>query len=271
MHHARKDGVFSDRALARAAFSILSPDDKLKHHSMSWLKELSNNLRRIPLRVNMKNPSSTTTSFSNRFAPSLSWTLIVLGVLALIVVGRFWMKQRTQEFLTTTSPDHTYTVRLKGNKGRPLIMPNEVRADVSKAGQLFVSDIWLHRAEDSFDLSFEAGFPDVRWLTDNIVEFYRPEYFDQGTDSLTVENNAGKLIKHLRVQSENKFLIFELRSGESISLKIPAARGDSQWIAVAGAFADGLEIPFKSESFDKRHHSNYHIAVALSDTTIDAH
>src|SRR5678815_4508899 len=136
----------------------------------------------------MKNPSSTTKSWSNRFAPSLSWTFVVLGVLALIGVGRFWFKQRSQEFLTTTSPDHTYTVRLKGSKGRPLIVPNEVRAEVSKAGQLFVSDIWLHRAEDSFDLSFEAGFPEVRWLTDNIVEFYRPEYFNQGADSLTVEN-----------------------------------------------------------------------------------
>jgi hypothetical protein len=218
----------------------------------------------------MKNPSSTTKSCSTRWAPSLPWTFVVLGVRALNGVGRFWCKQRSQEFLTTTSPDHTYTVRLKGSKGRPLIVPNEVRADVSKAGQLFVSDIWLHRAEDSFDLSFEAGFPEVRWLSDNIVEFYRPDYFDQGADSLTVENNAGKLIKYLRVQSGNKFLIFELGSGKSISLKIPAARGDSQWIAVAGAFADGLAIPFKSGSFDKRQHSNYHIGVALSDTTIDA-
>src|SRR6185369_15374562 len=30
MHHARKNGTFSDRALARAAFSIMSPDEKLK-------------------------------------------------------------------------------------------------------------------------------------------------------------------------------------------------------------------------------------------------
>lgn len=218
----------------------------------------------------MKNSSSTTNSFSNRFAPSLFWTFVVLGVLAAIVVGRFWIKQRTQEFLTTTSPAHTYTVRLKGDKGRPLIIPNEVKADVFKAGQLFLSDVWLHQTEDSFDLSFEAGFPQVRWLTDNIVEFYRPDYFDRGADSLTVENKAGKLIKYLRVQSENKVLMFELESGKSISLKIPAARGDSQWIAVAGAFADGLEIPFKSGSFDKRQHSNYRIAVVLSDTTIDA-
>lgn len=218
----------------------------------------------------MKNFQSSTNSFSNRFAPSLFWTLVVLAVLALIVVGRFWIKQRTPEFLTSTSPDDAYTVRLKGNKGRPLIIPNEVRADVFKAGQLFVSDIWLHRTEDSFDLSFEAGFPQVRWLTDNTVEFYRPDYFDWGADSLTVENKAGKLIKYLRVQSENKFLIFELGSGKSISLKIPTARGDSQSIAVAGAFADGLEIPFKSRSFEKRQHSNYRIGVLLSDTTIDA-
>lgn len=218
----------------------------------------------------MKNFQSSTNSFSNRFAPSLFWTLVVLAVLALIVVGRFWIKQRTPEFLTSTSPDDAYTVRLKGNKGRPLIIPNEVRADVFKAGQLFVSDIWLHRTEDSFDLSFEAGFPQVRWLTDNTVEFYRPAYFDLGADSLTVENKSGKLIKYLRVQSENEFLIFELGSGKSISLKIPATPGDSQWIAVAGAFADGLEIPFKSRSFEKRQHSNYRIGVLLSDTTIDA-
>ena len=218
----------------------------------------------------MKNSSTTTKSFSNRLAPSLFCTLVVLGILAVIVGARFWVKERTQEFLTTTSPDHTYTVRLKGSKGRPLIIPNEVKADVSKVGQLFVSDIWLHQAEDSFDVSFEAGFPHVRWIADNTVEFYRLDSFDRGADSLTVENNTGKLIKYLRVQSENKFLIFELGSGKSISLKIPAARGDSQWIAVAGAFADGLEIPFKSGSFDKRQHSNYHIRVALSDTTIDA-
>jgi hypothetical protein len=31
MHHARKNGTFSDRALARAAFSLLSADEKLKH------------------------------------------------------------------------------------------------------------------------------------------------------------------------------------------------------------------------------------------------
>lgn len=218
----------------------------------------------------MKNTSSSTKSFSNRFAPSLFWTFVVSGLCAFILLGRFWIRSEHKDFLTTTSPDHTYTVSLKGNKGRPLIILNEVRADVSKAGQIFASDIWLHETGDSIDLSFEAGFPDVRWLTDNIVEFYRPEYFEWGADSLMVENKAGKLIKYLRIQSGNKFLVFELGAGTSILLKIPAARGDSQWIAVEGAFADGLGIPFTSGSFDKRQHSRYHIGVGPSGTTIDA-
>jgi hypothetical protein len=217
----------------------------------------------------MKNSSSISKSFSSRFAPSLVWTFVVLGLCALIFLGRFWVHSQYKEFLTTTSPNHIYTVNLKGNKGRPLIIPNEVRADVSKAGQLFASDIWLHETTDSFDLSFEAGFPKVRWLTGNIVEFYRPEYFERGADLLMVENQAGKLIKYLRVQAENKFLVFELASGTSISLKIPAARGDSQWIAIEGAFADDEKIPFKSASFDKRQHSNYHICIGPSDATIN--
>jgi hypothetical protein len=188
----------------------------------------------------------------------------------LILLGRFWIKSEHKEFLTTTSPDHAYTVSLKGNKGRPLIISNEIRADVYKAGQSFVSNIWLHETGDSFDLSFEAGFPDVRWLAGNVVEFYRPQYFDRGADSLVVENRTGKLIKYLRLQSENKFLVFELESGTSIPLQIPVARGDSQWIAVEGAFADGIEIPFKSGSFDKRQHSNYRISVGPFGATINA-
>lgn len=175
-------------------------------------------------------------------------------------------------FFTTSSPNGTYSVSLKGDKGRPLIMRNEVRVDVSKVGQPFISDIWLHSAEDSFDLSFEAGFPEVRWRADNIVEFYRAQDFDAGRDSLLVENKASKPVRYLRIQSKNKFLLFEVHSGASVSLDIPAPRGDSQWIALQGAFADGSEIPFSSKSFEKRfsrkQHSIYQVSVGESNPTI---
>lgn len=221
----------------------------------------------------MKNSSATTKSFRSVFAPNLFWTFVLLGVCALLLLGRFWIKSQHKVFLKTTSPDHTYTVSLKGNKGRPWIIPYNVRADVSKAGQPLLSDIWLHSAGDAFDLSFESGFPDVRWLTDNIVEFYRAEYFEWGADSLRVENKAGKPIKYLCVQSVNKFLTFDLRSGALISVKIPAPRSDYQWIGIEGAFSDGASIPFYSRSFDRRFRKSqdsiYQISVGEAGASID--
>ena len=171
------------------------------------------------------------------------------------------------------SPDHTYTVSLKGNKERSLILPNEVRADVFKSGQPVVSDVSLHKAWDSFDLSFESGYPDLRWVADNIVEFYRAEYFDRGADSLLVENKVGKPIKYLRVESENKFLMFDLQSGALISLMIPVPRSDSQSIAIEGVLSDGTKIPLSSRSFDRRlrkQHSTYRISVGQYGASIDA-
>jgi len=211
-------------------------------------------------------------SKDKRFTPNLFWTIVVLGVCAFIFAGRFWANRNHHVFLTTISPEHTYSVVLRGDKGRPLIIPNQVRADVFKSGQPFISDIWLHSTGDSFDLSFEAGFPDVRWLDDNVLEFYRAQYYERGADLLQVENTETKTIKYLRVQAENKLLIFELRPASSVSVEIPAPRSDSQWIAVEGGFTDGSAIPFTSKSFDRRsrqqQHFTYQISVDASGATI---
>lgn len=226
------------------------------------------------MQVNLKNSSSTTRSFLNRFAPSLFWAGVVLCLCASLFLVRFWINSRHGVFLTTTSPDHTYAISLKGNKGRPLLIPNQVSADVSKSGQPFLSDIRVHEAWDSFDLPFEAGFPDVRWLTDNVVEFYRPEYFESGADSLQVQNEAAKPIKYMFVQAHNKFLVFDLQPGASVSLEISAPRGDSRSIALWGAFADETEVVSTCGIFDrrfrKRVRSTYKISVGNAGATIVA-
>jgi hypothetical protein len=192
--------------------------------------------------------SSARTSSVDLFASPLVW-LLFGGFLCATIFGlQLWINSKRAVFLRTASPGNTYTINLKGDKSRAFIIPNEVRADVFKLGQPFVSDIWLHSALDAFDLSFEAGFPDVRWLGESTVEFYRAQYFEDGMDSLLVSNKAEKSVKYLRVQSENTFLLFDMQSGTSISLVLPAPRGDSQWIAVEGAFTDGTEIPFKLEN-----------------------
>lgn len=200
--------------------------------------------------------------------------LILSIALGLSLFVGYWLLKPETIFSSVTSPNHTYTVELKGSKTRPLLIPHEVRVDVLKTGQPFASDIWLHSAQDSFDLSFEAGYPDLRWLNDNLVEFYRQEYFEKGSDSLTTRNTSLKPIKYIRVQSVNKFLLFDFEPGTSVSMKIPAPRGDWQSIAVEGMFTDGQFIPFQHKSFDRRatqsNSFNYQLEITASGSLLEA-
>jgi len=146
-------------------------------------------------------------------------------------------------FTTTTSPRNTYVVNLKGAKQRPFLAPYTVSADIDKMGEPYVSNIELHTAWDAFDLSFELGFPEIRWPANNVVEFYRPEDFEHGNDVLIVQNRSGKPLKCLFVEAGHKFLIVDMRPGASLSVRIPRPRGDSQWIAFKGVLDDGTKIP----------------------------
>jgi hypothetical protein len=193
---------------------------------------------------------------------------------AILLVGFWYWIQSNSVFSTTSSPDHTYLVKLKGEKGRALLRSNEVRVDVLKRGTPFLSDVYLHSAGDAFDLSFEAGFPDIRWLGDSVVEFYRKQYFDKGSDALILENQTASYIKWLRVQSENKVLLFDLPPRSAVSFEIPATRTDTQWIGIEGAFLDGKGIPFNSKSFDRhssqRKHFTYQVSITDSGFTIQS-
>jgi len=68
--------------------------------------------------------------------------LIASGCFAVAFAGLLlsftYCSQRGQAvFFTTSSPGHTYEVKLKGNKGRALLISNEVSVDVLKAGRPF--------------------------------------------------------------------------------------------------------------------------------------
>ncbi|HEU4869854.1 MAG TPA: hypothetical protein VFT08_03315 [Pyrinomonadaceae bacterium] len=193
----------------------------------------------------------TVISFARK---SLFISLVVLGVVLLVAVlgARAWINNKTAVFTRTTSPQNTYSVSLKGAKGRPLLIPYWVRADVYKMGQPYVADVWLHEAWDPFDLSFEAGFPKIRWPANNVVEFYRPENFENGNDVIIVQNRSGKLIRCLFVRSVSKFLVLDFRPEASLNLKVPKTKGDSQWFLFEGILDDGTNIPRKHGDFDRR-------------------
>ena len=104
------------------------------------------------------------------------WAAVGVVLVGSSIIGwQMWNLASDKTFLSTSSPNNTYLVNVKGNPGRPILIANEVKVDVYKTGRIFLSDIWLHSTGDSFDLSFEAGFPNHRWLSETVLEFYRKE------------------------------------------------------------------------------------------------
>jgi hypothetical protein len=227
-----------------------------------------NQQRREHCLVPKMTSQSVNTTFQTRIHGIRSRPLViaVIGccILGLIVAVSYSL-HTPSVFFTTSSPSGTYSVSLKGDRRRTFLLSHEVRADVVKSGRPFVSDIYMHSSHDAFDLSFEAGFPEARWLSNNVLEFSRQEYFERGSDSLIIQNSSDKAVKYLRAQGVSIFLIFDIEPGSSFSVQIPAPRGDTQSIAVWGAFNDNQEIVFSTKGFDRhstqRVHTNYQIRI----------
>jgi|SRR5687767_16023309 len=202
----------------------------------------------------------------------LTFLVSVAVILFVSVLGvRAWINKKTAVFTSTTSPQHTYTVNLKGAKGRPLLIPYTVSADLFKTGEPYVTDVRLHEAWDAFDLSFEAGFPEIRWPANNVVEFYRPEYFEDGNNLLIVQNRSGKPVKCLFIDAVSKFLAVDIRPGASLSLRVPKPRGDWQWIGLEGALDDGTKIShrYNKPRWRKKENCTYLISIFESGAAID--
>ena len=219
----------------------------------------------------MLNRSSSRLSLNERVGLTF---LVSVGVILFVsVLGvRAWINKKTAVFTSTTSPQNTYTVNLKGAKGRPLLIPYWVHADIHKMGEPYVADVFLHEAWDAFDLSFEAGFPEIRWPANNVVEFYRPEYFEDGNDILIVQNRSGKPVKTLFVHAVSTFLVVDMRPGGSLSLKAPKPRGDWQWIVLEGVLDDGTRIPRHDKNFRqhrKRESCTYLLSILESGSAIE--
>ena len=159
----------------------------------------------------------------------------------------------SSEFFTTSSPNGTYRVSLTGRKARPALgFTNEVCFEVLKNGEPFIPKTYLHSA-DSFDLSFEAGYPNHDWLSENMLHFYREEYFNKGRpDKLIVANKTAETIRYLRVQSIDKFLLFDLQASSSVELAASPPRGDIKWVGAEGEFSNGRKIELKGVNFKTR-------------------
>ena len=136
-----------------------------------------------------------------------------------------------------------------------------------------IADVLLHVAWDAFDLSFESGFPELRWPTNNVVEFYRPENFENGNDVIIVQNRSRKPIRCLFIHAVSNFLVLDLRPGASLGLKVPKSKGDSQWFGFEGILDDGTNVPRKFEDFNRTGtrtvNCTYELSILESGSTIE--
>lgn len=178
---------------------------------------------------------------------------------------------KPKAFFSTSSPGGTYEVSLTGQKERPIFFMVETRFEVSKGGEPFLTNKHLH-SFDSLDLSFEAGYPNHRWLSESTIQFYREEYFNDGKpDTFVLVNKTGRAIKYALVESEDKFLLFDLPAESTTKLLNSPPRGDFKWLNIAGEFGDGRSIVSKPVDLaipKSRSGATYYISINADGTIL---
>jgi hypothetical protein len=199
--------------------------------------------------------------------------IFVSGVLAVASLVR--APKQTETFLTTSSPNGTYIVRLTGRKDRPkiLFVTHEVFFSVTKNGKEFLSNKYIHSG-DWLDASFDSSYPQHAWVNEDRLHFYKQDFFRDGQpETIVVQNKTQKEIPYLRVTSVDAFLLFDIRPGAEFKLIVSGPRADNRWISVEGEFSDRQNIK-ESQGFvfdkGKKGPYTYHITLNSDKTTIDS-
>jgi hypothetical protein len=96
---------------------------------------------------------------------------------------------------------------------------------------------------DWFDPSFELLYPDHKWESDDILHFYKKEFFADGPpEKIVVLNKTREVIQYLRVTSVDTFLLFGVQPESTTTVAVSPPRGDFTWINVEGEFQGGRPI-----------------------------
>ncbi len=199
---------------------------------------------------------------------TVAFSALTIATLAAFILIVFAECGTNEPFLITTSPGGKYEVKLNGQKERPMFWA-EVRFSVIKDGSPFWMNHYLHSG-DAFDLSFEIGYPDHRWVDENIVQFYNRENFKSGSpQKLILVNSTDRIVKYLYLQCWDKFLLFDIQPGSEITLLASPPKGDRPWVSFTGEFYDGQLLEEQSV-FDENHNRRQaHFRINLSDNGVD--
>lgn len=165
------------------------------------------------------------------------------------ILGRFVFL--APDICSSSSPAGTYTVTLTGQAERPAFpaVVHTVNFHVVKHGQSLITEKYFHSG-DWLDPSFSILYQNQTWLSENILHFYREEYFRRGSaGTALITNTSARTIKYLKVVSDNAYLLFDLQPGSTTRITISPARGNLLYISVEGEFSDSVRIEKVGEDF----------------------
>ena len=198
---------------------------------------------------------------------------ICFGVFVFIVAflfGYSFFISVEEPFATLQSPAGTYRVELYGHPERPYWFTAEVGSVVKKHGDVVWPYKRLHYG-DAFDISFELGWPNHRWVQENVLQLFNEERLsDPRRQEITVVNDSDEVIPRLFIFCTDKFLVFEFQPASNLQLACTPPKGDSQGVYVLAERNDGKQLE-GSAVFDVKDSTdalNYTIYVANDRITL---
>lgn len=201
----------------------------------------------------------------------------VKAVASFILSWLFAISCQTKPYtLTTTSPNHTYTVQFVERLNPPghPYDNHVVGFKVFSDGQQIVDEPRFS-AGDDFDQRFGAAHPEHIWITDNLLRLgKRPLATQMQYDEVLIRNNATKAVTYLSINTgSDMFLLFDLQPDVTTKLSIQPQtdqEADMSWIGYGGQFADGKQIKASGLNFkiQGKYHSQGHYCVTIKDNEV---
>lgn len=196
---------------------------------------------------------------------ALILTLAVTLTAGIFIHRLLFKPAKPVPWLTTSSPNKSYTVEMTGDKGRGgFFIMSEVRYNVLKNGQPIVEDAFAH-AGDSMDISFELAYPEYAWIDENVIRFWRkPDRPEQAkSDLLFISNDTDKTIRHLKINAKDMFFVFDIQPRSTLKVSFSH---QLEWNAIGceGAFEDGQRIGRNWVSFKNENKSEEPLQYCMS-------
>lgn len=172
---------------------------------------------------------------------------------------------QSSTFLTTQSPNGTYTVELTGNKRAPRFpgVEHQTNFNLIKNGEYLIKSAHVD-GYDWFDSDFAGMYPEHKWDSDFILRFSRDVVeAKKHSDSLSILNSTSKHLKYLKITIRDMLLVFEMPPKSKMSLQVPHQEWIS-WVWGDGEFSDGQRPKSNGANFYHKDELNEPLRYCLT-------